>query len=91
MDRLVLLAKGDHVPPLSIVLSRTAAVGVTRLSKTRAVPVRRHGGLQACEMLRIPNCLNNQLTDGGKVVSPWHRPRSTPQEHYFSASGTVRG
>jgi hypothetical protein len=26
--------------------------------------------------------------DGGKVVSPTHRPRSTPQKHYFSASGT---
>jgi hypothetical protein len=35
----------------------------------------------------IPHCLNNQLTDGGKVVRPTHRPRSTPQKHYFSASG----
>jgi hypothetical protein len=28
-----------------------------------------------------------QLTDGGKVVSPTHRSRSTPQKH-FSASDT---
>jgi hypothetical protein len=28
---------------------------------------------------RIPHCLDNRLTDGG---------RSTPQKHYFSASGT---
>jgi hypothetical protein len=28
------------------------------------------------------------LTDGGKVVSHTHRPRSAPQKHYFSASGT---
>jgi hypothetical protein len=32
--------------------------------------------------------LDNQLTDGGKIVSPAHWPRSTPQKHYFSASGT---
>jgi hypothetical protein len=26
--------------------------------------------------------------DGGKVVSPTYQLRSTPQKHYFSASGT---
>jgi hypothetical protein len=36
-----------------------------------------------CEMLRIPHCLDSRLTDGGKVVSPTHRPRSTPQKHFF--------
>jgi hypothetical protein len=35
-----------------------------------------------------PTLLDNQLTDGGKVVSPMHRPRSTPQKHYLYASGT---
>jgi hypothetical protein len=40
-------------------------------------------------MLRIPHYLDNRLTDGGKVTSPTHRPRSTSQKHYyFSASGT---
>jgi hypothetical protein len=39
-------------------------------------------------MLRIPHCLDNRLTNGGKDVSPTHRPRSTPQIHYSSASGT---
>jgi hypothetical protein len=39
-------------------------------------------------MLRIPHCLDNRLTDGGKVVSPTHLPYFTPQKHYFSASGT---
>jgi hypothetical protein len=35
------------------------------------------------------HCLDNQLTtDGGKVISLMHRPRSTPQKYYFSASGT---
>jgi hypothetical protein len=40
------------------------------------------------EMLKIPHCLGKRLTDGGKVVSPTHQPRSTLQKHYFSASGT---
>jgi hypothetical protein len=31
----------------------------------------------------MPLCLDSRLTDGGKVVSPTHRPRSTPQKHYF--------
>jgi hypothetical protein len=40
-------------------------------------------------MLRIPHCLDNRLTDGGKVVSPMHPPHFTPQEHYyFSDSDT---
>jgi hypothetical protein len=39
-------------------------------------------------MLRIPHCLDNRLTDGGKVVSPTHWPRSTRHKYYFSASGT---
>jgi hypothetical protein len=34
-------------------------------------------------MLRIPHCVDNRLTDGGKVVSPKHRPHFTPQKHYF--------
>jgi hypothetical protein len=38
--------------------------------------------------LRILHCLDNRLTDGGKVVSFTHWSRSTPQKHYFSASGT---
>jgi hypothetical protein len=40
-------------------------------------------------MLRIPHCLDNQLTDGGKVVSPKHRQHFTPQKHdYFYVSDT---
>jgi hypothetical protein len=39
-------------------------------------------------MLRIAHSLDNQLTDGGKAVSPTHRPHFTPQKHYyFSISG----
>jgi hypothetical protein len=32
-------------------------------------------------MLRIPHCLDNRLIDGGKIVSPLHRPHSIPQKH----------
>jgi hypothetical protein len=39
-------------------------------------------------MVRIPQYLDNRLTDGGKVVSPTHRPLSTPEKRYLSASGT---
>jgi hypothetical protein len=35
-------------------------------------------------MLKIPHCLDNRLTDSGKVASLTHRPRSTPQKHDFS-------
>jgi hypothetical protein len=31
-------------------------------------------------MLRFPHFLDNQLTDGGKVVSPMRQPPFTPQE-----------
>jgi hypothetical protein len=49
--------------------------------KSKAISVTGRGGLEGCEMLRIPRCLDNRLTDGGKVVSPtitildiFHRP-----------------
>jgi hypothetical protein len=43
--------------------------------------------LQGYEMLRIPHCIDNRTTDGGKEISPRNRPRSTPH-HYYSVSGT---
>jgi hypothetical protein len=46
--------------------------------KSKAIPVTDCGGLQ--------RCLDSRLRDGGKVVSPTHRPHSNPQKHYFSAS-----
>jgi hypothetical protein len=53
-----------------------------------AIPITGREGLWGCEMLRLPRCLDNRLTDAGKVVSLRHRPRSTSQKHYFSASDT---
>jgi hypothetical protein len=56
--------------------------------KSKATPVTGLEGLQGCEMLRIPHCLDKRITDGDEIVSLTHRQRSTPQKHYFSASGT---
>jgi hypothetical protein len=40
------------------------------LSKvSKAIPVSGLGGLKGCKILRIPHCLDTQLTDGSKVVS----------------------
>jgi hypothetical protein len=38
--------------------------------------------------LSIPHCLDNQHTNGGKVVSLTRRPQSTHQKQILSASGT---
>jgi hypothetical protein len=55
--------------------------------KSKIIPVTGCRGLYGCKMLSIPQYLDNRLTDGGKVVSLSRLPRSTPQKHYFSASG----
>jgi hypothetical protein len=52
------------------------------------MPVTGRGGLQSCETSTIPHFLDNRITDGGKVVGLTRRLSSTPQKHYFSASGT---
>jgi hypothetical protein len=36
-----------------------------------------------CETLRVPQYLDNRLTDGGKVVSLTRRPLFTPQEGWW--------
>jgi hypothetical protein len=51
------------------------------------VPVTGRGALFGCEMLGITLCLDSLFTDGVKVVSFTHLPRSVPQKHYFSSSG----
>jgi hypothetical protein len=69
------------------------SVGRLVLVKHKTIPVIGRGGLWDCKMSNIPHCLDSRLTGGGKlsVVSLTHRPRSTPQKHYFSASGTYFG
>jgi hypothetical protein len=56
--------------------------------KKKIIPVTGCGGLLRCEVLRIPYSLDNRLIDGGKIVSPTHRPRSSPQKRHFYPSGT---
>jgi hypothetical protein len=48
--------------------------------KSKAIPVTGHGGPQGCEKSRFPHFLDNQLTDGGKVVSLTRRPPFAPPE-----------
>jgi hypothetical protein len=55
--------------------------------KSKAIPVTGHGGPYGCEIMSIRHCLDNRLTDGGKVVGIARRPRFTHQKP-FSASGT---
>jgi hypothetical protein len=56
--------------------------------KSKAILITGRGALWGCEILSTSHCLDNRLTGGGKIVSLTDRPRSTPQKHYFSASGT---
>jgi hypothetical protein len=52
-------------------------------AKSKSIPVTGRGGLQGCKMIRIPHCLANLLTDGGKVVSPTQRPMLYSPETLF--------
>jgi hypothetical protein len=54
----------------------------TRLGKneSKAIPVTGRGGPQSCETSRLPHFLDNQLADGGEVVSLMRRQPFTPQE-----------
>jgi hypothetical protein len=53
------------------------------IKKRKAIPVAGRWGPQGCETLRIPHCLDNQLTDGGEVVNLTQRPRFALQEDYW--------
>jgi hypothetical protein len=53
----------------------------SKVKASKAIPVTSRGGLWRCEMWKVPLCLDNRLTDGGKVGSLTHRPLSTPHKH----------
>jgi hypothetical protein len=38
--------------------------------RKKAIPVAGHEGPYGCRTSRLPHFLDNQLTDGGEVVSP---------------------
>jgi hypothetical protein len=48
--------------------------------KGKTIPLTGHEGPSGCETSRLPHFLDNQLTDGGKVVRLTRRPPFTPQE-----------
>jgi hypothetical protein len=48
--------------------------------KGKAIPVTGRGGPEVCEASRLPRFLDNQLTDGGEVVSLTRRPPFTPRK-----------
>jgi hypothetical protein len=50
---------------------------------SKAISASGRGGLQACEMLRIPHCIQCQITDGGEVVGPANRPPPYSTETLF--------
>jgi hypothetical protein len=54
-----------------------------KLSKSKAISVTGSGSLYGCKILRIPHCLDSRLTDGGKIVSPTHRPLLYSPETLF--------
>jgi hypothetical protein len=45
-------------------------------------------GVEACRIVRLPRVLDNEHTYVGNFVHPTQLPSSTPEKHYFSASGT---
>jgi hypothetical protein len=83
--------KYTHHTTLKEYTAHKATQPTTHMNTTQkgnVILVTGRGGLYGCEMLRIPHCLDSRPTDGGKVVSPTHRRRSTPQKHYFSVCGS---
>jgi hypothetical protein len=71
-----------HVTPIIICNScdmRDGNITRVKVKYSKAIPVTGRGGLKGCEMFRIPHCPEIRLAVGGKVVSPTHRPRSTPK------------
>jgi hypothetical protein len=48
--------------------------------KGKANSATRRGGSCGCETSRLPNCLNNLLTDGSGVVKLKRRPHITPRK-----------
>jgi hypothetical protein len=58
------------------------------IKKITAIPLTCRGGLYGWDV-KDPTLSRQSLIDGGKVVSPTHRPHFTPQKHYFlNVSGT---
>jgi hypothetical protein len=55
----------------------------SHIKVTKTIPVTDRRDLQSCEMLEIPHCIHNRLTDGGDVISLTRRPRSTSRNIFW--------
>jgi hypothetical protein len=61
---------------------RVLPLMVNRINK--AIPVTDHGGLEGCEVPRLPHFSDKRHADGGEVVSLTSRPPFTPQVSWYS-------
>jgi hypothetical protein len=71
------------VPTTSSALNNIRTPNVGEVTTHRYLPQQIHVGLQGCEMLGIPHCLDNWLTDGSEVVGMMHWQCCTPQKHFL--------
>jgi hypothetical protein len=51
-----------------------------KTKKVKLITVTGRGGLQSCEMLKFPHCVDSRLTDGTEVVSLTCLPRFNPRK-----------
>jgi hypothetical protein len=70
---LSLAIKEPHFNYLSLSCRKLNKIQQVK-KKSKDIPVTCCGGPYGCEMLRFPHFIDNQLIDGGKVVSPMNRP-----------------
>jgi hypothetical protein len=52
--------------------------------KSEAITVTDRGGLYGCEMLKIPYCLDNRLTDGGRLSALRAGPLYQKKNFWYS-------
>jgi hypothetical protein len=55
----------------------------TSLWDSKDISVADRGALLGCQILRIPHCLDNKLTDDSEDIRPVRWPFSTPQKHFY--------
>jgi hypothetical protein len=73
----------DHVQTKHSTQSYTNNNGHIAHKESKAILATDRGGLYGSEMSKISHCLDIRFIDGGKVVSPTHRPRFTHRNIIF--------
>jgi hypothetical protein len=59
---------------LSDIMETNVRIMSNKSKKYNTIAVTGRGGLEDCEMLRVPHCLDNRHRDGDEVVNLMHRP-----------------